>query len=270
MPHLNKVERLMLRPSSVDFDGWFNVGGWKKRCRGVRRMGGVGVVIPAYNEAERIERVLQAVLCSSVVKQVVIVDDGSVDGTYQVATKYAVEGSVEVMRLPTNMGKAMAFWVGVQRIVQPIVVMLDADLIGLLPKHIEMLAEPISCDDADMTIGVFCRGRWITDWSHKIAPEISGQRGLRKELLLCLPCPDGLGYGLEAFLNWWASKHGWKVKHVMLEGVSHVTKEEKLGLNKALIERTRMYWDIGKTLLKAWVLNGKHRGKQGDAGKRHR
>ncbi len=217
---------------------------------------GIGVVIPAYNEAGRIEAVLDAVLNSTSVNQVVVVDDGSEDGTYEVVAEYVKSGGVMLVRLPSNRGKAMAAWVGVQCIKQPIIVMLDADLIGLSPEHVEMLAEPIRLGVADMTIGVFQRGRWATDWSHRIAPNISGQRGLRKELFLKLPSPNGLGYGLEAFLNCWAKRCGWRVKHVVLEGVSHVTKEEKLGIVRALIARSRMYWEIGRALLDSFMTNG--------------
>lgn len=219
-------------------------------------MDGVGVVIPAYNEAGRIEAVLNAVLNSDSVSQVVVVDDGSEDETCEVVAEYVKSDGVELIRLPSNRGKAMAVWVGVQCIKQPIVVMLDADLIGLLPEHIELLAEPVSLGIADMTIGVFRKGRWVTDWSHRIAPSISGQRGMRKELLLKLPSPNGLGYGLEAFLNRWAKRHGWRIKHVILEGVSHVTKEEKLGLARAFIERSKMYWEIGKAFWERFTTNG--------------
>ncbi|MCS7253378.1 MAG: glycosyltransferase family 2 protein [Armatimonadota bacterium] len=225
-------------------------------------MDGVGVVIPAYNEAERIEAVLNAVLNASCVSQVVVVDDGSEDGTYDVVSKYAESDGVELTRLPSNRGKAMAVWVGVHHIRQSIVVMLDADLIGLLPSHIELLAEPIWLGEADMTIGVFRKGRWVTDWSHRLAPSISGQRGMRRELLLKLPSPDGVGYGLEAFLNRWANRCGWRVKHIILEGVSHFTKEEKLGFAKALIARSQMYWEIGKTFWYRFTTDGNE--KRGD------
>ncbi|HID06233.1 MAG TPA: glycosyltransferase family 2 protein, partial [Armatimonadetes bacterium] len=185
----------------------------------------VGVVIPAYNEAGRLPNVLEPVLASSVVRSIVVVDDGSTDSTYAVATHYAGTGLVRVVRLPYNCGKATAVWNGIRHIDTSIVVLLDADLLGLSPKHVEMLAHPIAIGEADMTIGVFRKGRWTTDWSHRIAPEISGQRGLLTQRLLELPSPDGLGYGLEAFLNRWARRTGWRVQHVVLHGVSHVTKE---------------------------------------------
>lgn len=223
-------------------------------------MEGVGVVIPAYNEAERIERVLKVVLETACVNEVVVVDDGSEDGTSDIVVNYIHDGGVKLVRLPTNRGKAMAVWVGICRITNPVVVLLDADLIGLRSRHIELLAMPIICGNADMTIGIFRKGRLATDWSHRIAPSISGQRGIRKELLLKLPSPNGLGYGLEAFLNQWAKRYGWNVRHVILEGVSHVTKEEKLGLLRAIIARSRMYWDIGRAL-KDWLMTN------GDSGR---
>lgn len=206
----------------------------------------VGVVIPAYNEAVRLPKVLEPVLASSMVRNVVVVDDGSTDDTYAVATHYAETGLVQVVRLPFNRGKAAAVWQGITHVDTSVVVLLDADLLGLLPQHVELLAHPVAVGEADMTIGIFRKGRWVTDWSHRIAPEISGQRGLLTQRLLELPSPDGLGYGLEAFLNRWARQTGWRIQHVELHGVSHVTKEEKLGLMRAAFARMRMYWEVGK------------------------
>jgi hypothetical protein len=70
-----------------------------------------------------------------------------------------------------------------------------------------------------------------------------------------LPDFSNLGYGLEAALNKFAKEHGWIVRTVVLYGVSHVMKEEKLGFMKAIRARAEMYWEVGK----GWLisLNGR-------------
>ncbi len=211
----------------------------------------LAVVIPAYNEEERLPGVLAAVTACPAARQVVVVDDGSQDKTAQVAHTFGVR----VIRLTHNRGKAGAVWVGLQEAHEPIVVLLDADLKGLKPHHLTDLAAPVAHEQADMTLGVFRDGRLWTDLSHLIAPWISGQRALPLERALALPDFAGLGYGLEAALNRFAKERGWKVKIVVLRGVSHVMKEEKLGLIRALAARSRMYWEVSK----GWLisLNGR-------------
>lgn len=211
----------------------------------------IAVVIPAYNEATRLPRVLSAVTACSEVRQVVVVDDGSHDGTSQVAERFGVR----VIRLHENRGKAGAVWVGLQEVAQPIVVLLDADLQGLTPQHIVDLARPVAERGVDMTLGIFRGGRLWTDLSHRIAPWVSGQRALPLRRVRELPDFSGLGYGLEAALNKFAKEHRWRVDTVVWRGVSHVMKEEKLGLWRALAARTHMYWEVSKGWLVS--LNGR-------------
>lgn len=211
----------------------------------------IAVVIPSFNEEERLPAVLEAVVACPFVKQVVVVDDGSEDNTAKVAQKFGVR----VIRLEQNCGKAGAVWVGLQEVDLPIVVLLDADLKGLKPSHIEALAKPVANEGVDMTLGVFRGGRILTDLSHLIAPWVTGQRALPLERVRELPDFSSLGYGLEAALNKFAREHNWNVKTVVLHGVSHVMKEEKLGLVRAVKARASMYLEVGK----GWLisLNGK-------------
>lgn len=211
----------------------------------------IAVVIPAFNEEERLPAVLEAVSSCPFVAQVIVVDDGSEDNTAKVARRFGVK----VIRLERNRGKAGAVWVGLQEVNQPIVVLLDADLKGLKPEHIEALAQPVARDSVDMTLGVFRGGRFWTDLSHLIAPWVTGQRALPLERVRELPDFSNLGYGLEAALNKFAREHNWNVKTVVLHGVSHVMKEEKLGLVRAIRARASMYLEVGKGWLVS--LNGK-------------
>ncbi|MCS7264122.1 MAG: glycosyltransferase family 2 protein [Armatimonadetes bacterium] len=212
----------------------------------------IAVVIPAYNEEERLPAVLEAASSCPLVRQIIVVDDGSEDGTFKVAQKFGVR----TIRLDKNIGKAGAVWVGLQEVNQPIVVLLDADLKGLKPYHIQELAYPVNYDGVDMTLGVFRRGRLWTDLSHLIAPWVSGQRAIPLKRIRELPDFSDLGYGLEAALNKFAKEHCWSIKTVVLYGVSHVMKEEKLGLIKAVKARATMYLEVGKGWLVS--LNGRN------------
>ena len=202
----------------------------------------IGVIIPAFNEEERLPSVLSVVTACPSVRRVVVVDDGSQDNTAGVAEQFGVQ----LIRLESNRGKAGAVWVGLQEVRQPIVVLLDADLKGLRPDHVDALARPVAVDGVDMTLGLFKGGRIWTDLFHRLPRWVTGQRALPLERLRQLPDFSHLGYGLEATLSKFASEHNWRVKTVMLQGVSHVMKEEKIGYRRALASRVGMYWEIGK------------------------
>jgi len=152
----------------------------------------IGVVVPAFNEEERLPSVLSVVTACPFVRQVIVVDDGSQDNTARVAEQFGVR----VIRLAYNRGKAGAVWVGLQEIRQPVVVLLDADLKGLYPDHVDALARPIALDSVDMTLGIFKGGGIWTDLSHRLPPWVTGQRALPLERVHQLPDFSDLGYGL--------------------------------------------------------------------------
>ncbi len=206
----------------------------------------VAAVIPAYNEAPRIRRVLEAAVAASLVDDVLVVSDGSTDGTLQAALE--VPG-VRAVELGSNMGKAAAMCEGALRTEAGVLVFLDADLIGLKPEHVDGLARPVLEGRADMCVGVFRGGRLLTDLAQKIAPVISGQRAIRRELFLSIPDLPALRMGVEIALTRWARWAGIRVCTTVIGGVTHSMKEEKLGPVRGVASRVRMYADIGRVLM---------------------
>ncbi len=206
----------------------------------------VTAVIPAYNEETRLPRVLEAVLGASLVDEVVVVSDGSVDGTYEVARRF---DGVHALQLPQNVGKGGAMHVGACHTDSPVLVFLDADLIGLTPQHVDRLVEPVREGEADMTLGVFRGGRRATDLAQKLFPFVSGQRAIRRELFLEVPNVQYARFGVETQITRWAQRRRWRVIYVPLYGVTHPMKEEKLGRWRGTVARLRMYADIARILL---------------------
>ncbi len=205
----------------------------------------VSAVVPAYNEAARIGAVLRPLLDCSLVDEVIVVDDGSDDGTGDVARKFGVQ----VITMPTNQGKAAALNAGVAAARNDILLFLDADLVGLQPEHIERLIT--AYNDADMVVGVFAEGRVNTDLAQKINPFASGQRVISKELWARAKEKVGeMNYGIEIALSKLAVKDGWKTEKVKLGGVTHVLKEEKRGFSEGIKQRFKMYGDMLKWLIK--------------------
>lgn len=205
----------------------------------------VSAIIPAYNEAERIGAVLWPLVQAPSVGEIIVVDDGSTDGTAQVARSFGVR----VISLPVNCGKSVALDRGVQIARYETLLFLDADLVGLRPDHIERMIRTYSEEGRDMVVGVFRNGRLNTDLAQAIAPYLSGQRVLSKSLWKKLRRKvHKLDFGVEIALTKLARKESWTQEFVELDGVTHVMKEEKFGLSRGLVSRFKMYGDIVRSV----------------------
>lgn len=104
----------------------------------------VSVIVPAYNEAKVIEKTIRSLLAQDYIGRldVVVVDDGSPDGTGAIAqTAFADDPRVTVL-VKTNGGKASALNYGIRRALGEIVICLDADTI-FEPKTIAELVDPL-------------------------------------------------------------------------------------------------------------------------------
>jgi glycosyltransferase involved in cell wall biosynthesis len=208
---------------------------------------GVSVIVPAYNEAGRIGAVIAPIVASSLVDEVIVVDDGSDDGTADVAGRYAVQ----VLRLIENRGKAAALDAGVSRARNDLLLFLDADLVGLRTEHVDKMIRAYIDQSLDMAVGVFSDGRKNTDFAQKINPYASGQRILPRRLWeRAKENVHEMNFGIEIALSKLAAREGWVKEYVKLDGVTHVLKEEKRGFAKGVIDRLRMYGDMIKWLFK--------------------
>lgn len=206
----------------------------------------VAAVVPAYNEASRIAAVISAIRDSDVADELIVVSDGSTDDTYEVAS---AEPGVRALQLSRNVGKGGAMLAGASEATAEVIAFFDADLIGLTPKHVCSLVLPVRDGAADMAIGVFRGGWWLTDWSQRLAPHISGQRVVTREFFLSVPGLTTARYGVEMAIGRHARRKGLRVSTVVLHGVTHAIKEEKLGFWRGVASRGRMYCDIVRAML---------------------
>jgi len=206
----------------------------------------VTVIVPAYNERNRISAVLDAIKQAELVDEIVVVSDGSTDGTYELA---ASDPDVKAIQLETNRGKGCAMRAGAESTDADIILFLDADLIGMDGDKVDAIIEPVLEDQADMAIGIFHAGRGITDLAQFVAPYISGQRAMNRELFLSIPRVEAARSGVETAITKYFRAHGLRVRRVSLSGCSHYMKEEKLGLFKGFAWRLKMYMDISKIIL---------------------
>lgn len=202
-------------------------------------------MIPALDEAGTVGAVVSVARAAGV-GPVLVVDDGSTDGTAAAARA----AGADVLELGSNRGKGGAVIAGARAVDADVVVLLDADLIGLRPEHVVALADPVRKGAVDMARGFFHGGRWRTTAAQRLAPQLNGQRAVRRDLLLSIPELEHTRYGIEIAITEWARIHGWSHADVALAGVSQVMKEEKRGWLRGVSVRLRMYADIVRTLLR--------------------
>ncbi len=124
----------------------------------------LSVIIPCYNEAGSIEQVVNAVLdAAGPEREIIIVDDGSSDGTRELLED-KIEGKLaRVIYLPRNRGKGAALRAGIKEAHNDIVIVQDADL-EYEPCDYEHLIQPIIDGQADVVYG----SRFSGDRPHRV------------------------------------------------------------------------------------------------------
>ena len=204
----------------------------------------ISAIIPAYNEAPTIKKVIEVLSQLEEIQETIVVSDGSEDRTAPIAR----QAGARVIELMRNIGKGGAMKVGLDHCGADIVLFLDADLIGLTPEHVRNLLQPVVSGEADMSIGIFDGGRFSTDLAQKISPFLSGQRAVKKAVLQDLCNMEVSKFGIEVALTDYVRKNNIPYQKVRLPQMTHVMKEEKLGWKKGIRARLKMYWEILRSL----------------------
>lgn len=227
-------------------------------------MSKVAVVIPAYNEGDRVGATVAAAATLPGVDVVVVVDDGSRDDTARAATQ---AGASMVLRFPRNRGKAAAMESGAEAVrlldhkesqPQPRdLLFLDADL-GATAAAAGPLITPVTAGEADMTIAVFTERvklgghgfvvrlsaagiRRATGWAP--AQPLNGQRCLSRAAYDAA-CPLARGFGVETAMTIDLKRKGLRITEVEVPLAHRATGTDW----RAQLHRARQFADV------AWAL----------------
>ncbi len=127
----------------------------------------LSVVIPVYNERTTIERLVEAVDAvplPGMQKEIILVDDGSTDGTRDVIRSFEARfPSLVVVFQEKNSGKGAAIRTGMKRAAGEFCIIQDADL-EYDPREYALLLEPLLDGRADVVYG----SRFISDRPHRV------------------------------------------------------------------------------------------------------
>ena len=112
----------------------------------------LSVLIPVYNEARTIDEILRLVSAVPIEKEIVVVDDGSVDGTREILQRWDGKAGVRVLLHQRNMGKGRAVRTALEESRGDLLVIQDADL-EYDPAEYAVLLRPIEAGRADVVYG---------------------------------------------------------------------------------------------------------------------
>ena len=112
----------------------------------------VSFLVPAFNEAATIAEVLERVEALPLDKQVIVVDDGSTDGTAEILERWRAGGEGRVVVSQPNRGKGAAIRAAIPHVDGEIALIQDADM-EYDPADVPALIEPIERGVADVVFG---------------------------------------------------------------------------------------------------------------------
>jgi glycosyltransferase involved in cell wall biosynthesis len=110
------------------------------------------VIMPVYNEASTLKQIVEQVLTTGIVQELVIVDDGSTDGSRDIIAQWKSHKVIRVILHEKNMGKGSAVRTGIEAATGDVLVIQDADL-EYDPRDYPKLLQPIEEDRADVVYG---------------------------------------------------------------------------------------------------------------------
>lgn len=208
----------------------------------------ISAVVPVFNEEKTVKQVVETLLNSQFIDEVICVNDGSKDKSLEILKSF--DDKIILVDIPTNKGKGYALSEGIKNAKGEIIAFFDSDLKNLKKRHIKELLEPIASGRCEVVLGiptnnnsVFYRPWWVY---------LTGERAyFRQNLLPYLRKMSMARYGVEILLNSAFAKGNTRI--IPLRGLVSPSKYEKREVTDAFKEYLRESVEVARQLAK----NGK-------------
>ncbi len=190
------------------------------------------VIVTAHNEADRLPATLQALAAAFPGARILVADDGSTDGSAEVAAQHGAE----VVRSERNIGKGGVATLAAQQLLplaegpepRPVILLCDGDL-ATSADQLARLVEEVRAGRTDLAVAAFAKrvgggfgwalgfARWAIRkrCGYEASAPISGQRALRAELLPAV-VPFAPRFGMEIGMTIDAVRAGFRVSEIEL------------------------------------------------------
>ncbi len=197
----------------------------------------IAAIVPAYNEEATLAEVLSVLAATHAIDEVLVVSDGSTDGTVDIARSLGLR----TIHLRQNQGKGRAMAIGVAHTDAEVLLFVDGDILNLTVDLLDRLIAPVLAGTSDMNVGIRHRGRPINAIQDRTGPLLSGIRCLWREIFEAVPDSHLEGFAIETGLNWACRQLGRRTTTTVMYNLKHLVKEKKRGLWRGLRARYQMF-----------------------------
>ncbi|OAJ76065.1 glycosyltransferase [Brevibacillus sp. SKDU10] len=213
----------------------------------------VSAIIPAFNEQDWIEETVSTLRGSSFIHELIVVDDGSIDCTANIARPWVDQ----LIIMPKNVGKGAALHAGWKEATGDIILFLDADL-QKSAREVDKLLTPVVRKDCDMSIAILPKAprkagfglakklaqQGIVQMTlQKLQAPLSGQRAFRRDLFSCVRFVD-CGFGIEVAMTIDILRAGYRIIEVPVNFTHRYTTNNLHGF----LHRGKEFWHVYRTL----------------------
>jgi glycosyltransferase involved in cell wall biosynthesis len=215
------------------------------RAASARRGGGISCIVCAYNEADRIRNILEAVREHPALSEVIVVNDGSTDDTDALLAGYP---DIQVLSHTPNRGKTYALGRGIAAAKGEFLMLLDADLCGVTAADIQALADPVIDGRAEVSISL--RRNSLALYRALGLDFVSGERVIPAWLM-----GEAVGemerlprWGGEVFINSLIIRERMAIAVVDWPRVFNIRKYKKVGRWRGVFAELSMIGDAARVL----------------------